>query len=195
MKTKVDPSLLSFQDELAQMGVEDLRAKCLELQQSLTDHKDYCNALFVLVRDFLPICPSKSRAMWERALEQGWELKGKYKQDLETELLTLYRLVNVVQGADFRDLRNFLSEMSRDHQVIPDDGIEHLDVTAPAFIHLSGCIGCRARAIFKQITTTIGEMESILAELPKTSRMQPLVPGKPGDSVGSSQSGPAETAV
>ena len=55
-------------------------------KETTKELREYCNALFVLIRDFLPLCPASNKKMWENAIKLGKKLANKHRQEFLNNL-------------------------------------------------------------------------------------------------------------
>jgi hypothetical protein len=59
---------------------------CVELRKEHRLYRDYGNALIVFVRDFLPLCPAKSRKMFARAVVKGRKMADYQRRKMLREV-------------------------------------------------------------------------------------------------------------
>lgn len=86
--------------------------------RELKELHSYCNAMFVLMSDFLPVCPVKNKVMWERAIKQGNKLADKRRREFLNKLADDIEDV-LLQHEDNKDLPlRFMIEPADAHSII-----------------------------------------------------------------------------
>ena len=90
----------------------------MEKNNKLKEVYSYCNALFVLIKNYLPICPAKNKLMWEKAIKEGNKLANERRQELLNELGNDIEDV-LIQNEDNKDLPlRFMIEPADAHSII-----------------------------------------------------------------------------
>jgi hypothetical protein len=163
---QIKAELVQLEQDIAKLSTDDLRAHYVAVVGNwkmalaeLDETKDYLNALFVIIRDFLPVCPAKNRVLLEQAIDQGREIRVKYRQSLENELLAALAACEAAKGVDFDAIVGFLREAEQDHQ-----GDEYGNP-----VHFQDCSGCEAEKLIRDIWPQVDALQTALKSLPEKS--------------------------